>query len=180
VACLFGCWVEELAFEREEGDWRKAAKKVERKKGRWEDMLPLIVRLRGRGLEMSVGVWMVVPVAEPRCTKGNDPAYGLDARFPCSCSVVLGVVPPLVGGRRCFVGVRRWTLVRICKRVASSSKSRRRLQDLSSPRVASLCTGAMRLLPRPLSLLLRLRNPSCPTRLDGWLAQNRTPFAVCR
>jgi hypothetical protein len=67
---LFGCWVEELAFEREEGDWRKAAKKVERKKGRWEDMLPLIVRLRGRGLEMSVGVRMVVTVCGAEVHEG--------------------------------------------------------------------------------------------------------------
>ena len=41
VVCLFGCWEVE-ALAREEGFWRKAAKKVERKKGRCEDMLVLI------------------------------------------------------------------------------------------------------------------------------------------
>jgi hypothetical protein len=70
VVCLFGCWVEELAFERE-GDWRKAAKKVERKKGRWEDMLPLIFLSHGRRFEISVGVRMVVPVGGPEMHEGS-------------------------------------------------------------------------------------------------------------
>jgi hypothetical protein len=70
VACLLGCWVEELAFEREEGDWRKAAKKVERKKGRCEDMLPLIVRSQGGGLDKSVGVRMFVPVCGAEMHEG--------------------------------------------------------------------------------------------------------------
>lgn len=39
VVCLFGCWVEAPALGRDGVCWRKAAKKVERKKGRWEDML---------------------------------------------------------------------------------------------------------------------------------------------
>lgn len=49
VACLFGCWDEAVAFVREAGAcWRKAAKKVERKKGRCEVMLPLMDTLCGR------------------------------------------------------------------------------------------------------------------------------------
>jgi len=43
VVCLLGCWVDALALESEAGVcWRKAAKKVERKKGRWDDMLPFV------------------------------------------------------------------------------------------------------------------------------------------
>jgi hypothetical protein len=38
VVCLLGCCADALALESDDG-WRKAAKKVERKKGRWEDML---------------------------------------------------------------------------------------------------------------------------------------------
>jgi len=42
VVCLLGCCVEVPALDREAGVcWRKAAKKVERKKGRWDDMLTL-------------------------------------------------------------------------------------------------------------------------------------------
>lgn len=37
VVCLFGCWAAAEA-ERDDDWWRKAAKKVERKKGRWDDM----------------------------------------------------------------------------------------------------------------------------------------------
>jgi hypothetical protein len=39
VEGLFGCDADALAVERDAGVWRKAAKKVERKKGRWEDMV---------------------------------------------------------------------------------------------------------------------------------------------
>jgi hypothetical protein len=47
-----GCWVEALALDREAGVcWRKAAKKVERKKGRWDDMVPLVTACAGVGLE---------------------------------------------------------------------------------------------------------------------------------
>jgi hypothetical protein len=64
VVCLFGCWVEApaaAALEREEGFWRKAAKKVERKKGRCEGMLgviALVAAFSGMGL-----VWRVVIVS---------------------------------------------------------------------------------------------------------------------
>jgi hypothetical protein len=118
------------------------------------------------------------PWADPRCTKGRYTACGLDARFPCSCSVVVGVDPPLVGVRRCWVGLRRWSLICICKQVAPRTKSRRLLQDLSSRRVVSLCTDAMALSPRPLSLLLGLRNPSHPTKLEGWEKIARLPASV--
>ncbi len=75
MVCLFGCWVEALAaaaLEREEGFWRKAAKKVERKKGRCEDMLgviALVAAFSGIGL-----VWRVVMVslARSRGRAGGD------------------------------------------------------------------------------------------------------------
>ena len=44
-----GCWVDALALVSEAGVcWRKAAKKVERKKGRWDDMV-LFVAPRANG-----------------------------------------------------------------------------------------------------------------------------------
>ena len=41
VVCLLDCWAAAAVAEREDGGgcWRKAAKKVERKKGRWDDIL---------------------------------------------------------------------------------------------------------------------------------------------
>lgn len=55
VVCLFGCWDEAPALEREEGVCRKAAKKVERKKGRWDDMLMLGERLSQQGGISRIG-----------------------------------------------------------------------------------------------------------------------------
>jgi hypothetical protein len=41
--CWWVCCGGEVEVEREGGCWRKAAKKVERKKGRWEDMVLVLV-----------------------------------------------------------------------------------------------------------------------------------------
>lgn len=55
VVCLLGCCADApAALEREAGvGWRKAAKKVERKKGRWVDIIVLcgLVGYREGGLE---------------------------------------------------------------------------------------------------------------------------------
>jgi hypothetical protein len=48
VVCLLGCWLDALALVSAGVCWRKAAKKVERKKGRWDDML-LFVAPRASG-----------------------------------------------------------------------------------------------------------------------------------
>lgn len=48
MVCLLGCWLDALALARAGVCWRKAAKKVERKKGRWDDML-LVVAPRAGG-----------------------------------------------------------------------------------------------------------------------------------
>jgi hypothetical protein len=57
VVCLLGCCADALALESDDG-WRKAAKKVERKKGRWEDMLPHSkTSCAGGALSKSIPSW---------------------------------------------------------------------------------------------------------------------------
>jgi hypothetical protein len=111
VVCLFGCWVEALAFERE-GDWRKAAKKVERKKGRWEDMLPAMDRSRGGDLK-SRGVRDGFPrLQSGDGTNGSDAACGLGAIFSVLAQRSLVEINPwLVEVRLCLVGEKQWLLV---------------------------------------------------------------------
>lgn len=70
-------------FESDEGVWRKAAKKVERKKGRWEDMLPLMGRSRGAGLEKSKRSAMILRV------HGEDMHGGLRRGVRPCCDISL-------------------------------------------------------------------------------------------
>jgi hypothetical protein len=93
VACLFACWVERAAG----GCWRKAAKKVERKKGRCEGMVSwlrpgmaqsgVVLRRRGillRNLRSTIMGAEGVPTGWARFSGG---LVMVDAPVPFLCSL---------------------------------------------------------------------------------------------